>query len=401
MAEIEALRREQLLRSPTILRGAFRLLFLGGSVWALVDVVLWVLALNNLVTLPTAMAPLAWHQHEMLFGYLGAVIAGFLSAAVPNWTGRLPFAGWKVAVFVGIWFAARIGLLFSTVVSIAYAAVIDVGFLLLLAVVTAREIIAAHNRNIPIIFVLLLLALASALDFAEALGWHGYPGLGVRAGVAIVLVLIATIGGRIIPAFTRNWLARQGSTLRPPSLPQRFDRFALAIAALALAVWTGWPDSQAAGGLLVLSGVIHLIRLAGWSGFATIRDPLVFILHLGYAWLPFGLLLLGASIFTNAIAGSAALHALTAGSMATMTLAVMSRATLGHTGRPLVADRATAGVYLLVTLGALLRVAAPCLPMDYMLTIRLAGILWSASFLLFAFAYAPKLLGPRADGKPF
>jgi uncharacterized protein involved in response to NO len=401
MNDLEAIRRQRLLDSPTVLRGAFRLLFLGGTLWALVVIVLWVLAFTGAMALPTAMAPLAWHQHEMLFGYLGAVIAGFLSAAVPNWTGRPPFAGWPVAAFVGLWLAARLGLLFSAVVPLSLAAALDVGFLVLLALAAAREIVAARNRNLPIVLALSLLALASALDYAETLGWHGAPGLGMRSGLALVLVLIAIVGGRIVPAFTRNWLTSHGHAAQAPGQAGRFDQIALAALPLALAAWIGWPGTDAAAVLLLCAGAVHLVRLARWSGFAAVRDPLVFVLHVGYLWLPLGLLLLGASTFVPAIERSSALHALTAGCMATMTLAVMSRATLGHTGRPLRADGATVGVYVLVTLGAALRVAAPYLPVDYAGTIGLAGLLWGASFLLFAVAYAPRLLGPRADGKPW
>lgn len=401
MTALEAIRHQRLTSSPIVFRGAFRLLFLGGALWALTVVLLWVLALAGTLTLPTAMDPLAWHQHEMLFGYLGAVIAGFLSAAIPNWTGRPTYGGWPVAAFVGLWFAARLALLFSAVVPLALAALLDIGFLLLLAIAAGREVIAARNRNVPVVIAVLLFATASALDYAEAFGWTAAPGLGVRAGLAMVLVLIAIIGGRIVPAFTRNWLMRQRRPDKAPPQAGRFDQVAMAAIVIALAGWAASPDSTLVAGLLFVAGVLQAVRLARWSGVAAAGDPLVLVLHVGYAWLPIGLLVLGGSIAEPAIQRSAALHALTAGCMATMTLAVMSRATLGHTGRPLVADRMTVWLYALVTLGAALRVASPYLPIDYMTAIRVAGALWGGAFLLFVVDYAPKLLGPRADGRPW
>lgn len=399
MTSIEIERRVRPSASPIIFQGGFRLLFLGGALWALVVVALWVAALSGAIVLPTAMDPLAWHQHEMLFGYLSAVIAGFLTAAIPNWTGRRSAAGLPVAAFVGVWLAARLAILFSVAIPPIVGAALDVGFLLLLLAYATREVFAAANRNKPILVVIFLFALASGLDHADAMGAPVADGIGMRAGFALVLVLIAIIGGRIIPAFTRNWLSRQGLTERLPAQMNTFDKIAIATLCLALASWTAMPAAQPTALLLIAAGVLHVVRLARWAGLSAARDPLVFILHISYAWLPVGLALLGASIVSPDIPVSGAMHALAAGAMASMTLAVMTRATRGHTGRPLEADRATILIYVLVTLGAMLRVAAPLLPIDYMLSIRLAGGLWGAAFLLFALVYGPMLLGPRADGK--
>lgn len=396
---VHTVRQQRLAASPVIFRGAFRLLFLGSAVWALVVAALWVAAFTGAIELPTAMDPLAWHQHEMLFGFLGAAIAGFLSAAIPNWTGRPAFSGWRVAIFVGLWLAARLALLFSASLPALLPAVLDVGFLLLLAAAAGREVIAARNRNIPVVIVVLLFAAASALDHAEALGAAVTPGLGVRAGFALVLLLIGIIGGRIIPAFTRNWLVRHGRGERAPGPANWVDQAGLAALALGMGGWAVWPDASAVAILLLAAGALHALRLSRWSGLSAVRDPLVFILHVGYFWLPLGLLALGASILTPAIPPTVAKHALAAGCMATMVLAVMSRASLGHTGRPLVADRLTVCLYILVTAGAALRVAAPLLPTDYLLGVQTAGLLWGGAFLLFAIGYGPKLLGERADAR--
>jgi uncharacterized protein involved in response to NO len=401
MTSISASERHvRLMALPPVLRGGFRPFFLSGAVWAVAVVVLWVCALSGAVTLPTAFDALAWHRHEMLFGYLGAVICGFLLTAIPNWTGRLPISGSPLAGLWTLWFAARLAMLFSATTGAILAFVLDVGFFVVLGFVAAREVIAAQNRNLPIVVMILLFAAANALDQAEALGAVASGGAGWRAGIGLVAMMIGLIGGRIIPSFTRNWLAKHGATTGLPKQPGRFDMATLATTALALIVWTVAPEAQATAILLLAAGALQAARLGRWSGLRAARDPLVFILHISYAWLPIGLVLLGASIVLPAIPASGAVHALAAGAMASMTLAVMTRATLGHTGRPLHADGWTVTIYALVTAGAALRVAAPWLPIDYMRAIEIAGAAWAGAFLLFALTYGPKLLAARPDGRP-
>lgn len=396
----ESERFERLMRFPPLLRGGFRPFFLGGAAWALVAIGLWMLSLAGAIDLPSAFAPLAWHRHEMLFGYLGAVIAGFLLTAVPNWTGRLPIAGPRLAALAGLWLAGRLAMLFSAHVGALTAMVLDAGFLGALTFMIGREVLAAKNRNMPVVVAASLFTLADVLDHAEAMELAIPEGLGWRLGFAVVLLLIALIGGRIIPSFTRNWLARQGAKEGLPGQPTRFDFIAIGAMALALAAWALFPRARAGGGLLALAGLLQFIRLARWSGYRTLREPLVLILHVSFLWLPLGLLLMGGSFFIWCIPFSAALHLLSAGAMASMTLAVMTRASLGHTGRELRADGATQAIFALVTTGALVRFAAPALPVDYTGALHLAGTLWGGAFLLFLIAYAPKLIGPRPDGKP-
>ncbi|MCM8730395.1 NnrS family protein [Hephaestia sp. GCM10023244] len=386
---------------PIWLQGSFRLLFAGGALWAAVVVTLWVGALGGRWTLPTAMAPLAWHQHEMLFGYLGAVIGGFLSAAIPNWTGRPVVTGWRVGGAVGLWLAARLAILFSGTVPPPIGAALDIAFLLLLLTYAAREIVVTGNRNKPILIVLSLFLVACGVDHAAAIGIVADPALGMRMGFALVLMLIAIIGGRITPAFTRNWLMRHGRRDGLPTMPNRFDNVVIGATALVLAGWVVAPDNPATGVLLLAAGTLQGARLTRWAGLKALGDPLVFVLHLSYAWLPLGLVLLGGAILHPAFPVSSAIHALGAGAMAAMTLAVMTRATRGHTGRPLEADRPTIAIYLLVHLGALLRVAAPLLPFDYMGTIRLAGGLWGAAFLLFLLIYGPMALRPATPKREY
>ena len=395
-----ALRRSRMESAPAFLRGGFRPFFFLGACWAVTVVALWVLALAAIITIPTAFDPLAWHRHEMLFGYLGAVIAGFLLTAIPNWTGRLPIAGGPLASLALLWVAARVAMCFSAVTGPILALLLDVGFLLTLALVCAREVLIARNRNVPVVGAALLLALAAGTDHAEALGWLGTDGVGWRAGFALVLLLVTLIGGRIIPSFTRNWLVKQGKTEGLPKQPSKFDIFTIVVTAIALLGWIIETPPAVTAPLLLFAGTLQLFRMGRWKGWATLADPLVVILHIAYAWLPLGLILLGTSLLVPTQPASAALHALAAGAMASMTLAVMTRATLGHTGRELRADGGTTSIYLLVTFGAALRVAAPWLPFDYMLLIQLSGLLWGGAFLMFLFVYGPKLLGPRPDGKP-
>jgi len=398
-AEPSVDRRARLLALPPVLRAGFRPFFFLGALWAIVVVALWVAAMAGTVTLPTLIDPLAWHRHEMLFGYLSAVIAGFLLTAIPNWIGRLPVAGPALAALVSLWVAARLAMLFSAWTGATVALLLDVGFLLVLASLCAREVFIARNRNVPVVGAVLLLALASGVDHAEALGVIATDGLGWRAGFALVLLLITLIGGRIIPSFTTNWLKKQGQS-RLPGQPSAFDAIVIGATALALCCWIFAIGPGLTGPLLIAAGMLQLARLSRWSGLRTIADPLVFVLHLSYAWLPLGLILLGMSLLVPTQPASSALHALAAGAMASMTLAVMTRATLGHTGRELRAGVGTTAIYLLVTAGAALRVAAPWLPFDYLLLIQIAGAFWGGAFLLFLAMYGPKLLGPRPDGRP-
>ena len=394
-----ALRRSRMAAAPPILRGGFRPFFLGGALWAVVALALWLSALAGQITIPTTFDALAWHRHEMLFGFVGAVIAGFLLTAIPNWTGRLPIAGGPLAGLFGLWLAGRLAVLFSVVLGPVIAAVADTGFYLVLATVAAREVILANNRNVPIVGLLVLLGIANGLDHLAAAGIFVDPALPWQLAVALVTLMISLIGGRIIPSFTRNWLTKSGVTQGLPGQPNWFDMLAIGLTALSLLAWIAAPSGWLPGIILAVAAAAQATRLVRWKGWTTVSDPLVLILHVGYAWVPIGLTLLAASQFGNVVVQSAAIHALTSGAMGTMILAVMSRATLGHTGRELRAGPTTQVIYLLVTLGAALRVAAPIGLLDYRLGMEAAGVCWLASFVLFVFNYGPILFAPRLGEK--
>ena len=390
-----ALRRARLAASPPILRGGFRPFFFLGACWAVIALALWMLAYSGNLVLPSALEPLIWHRHEMLFGFVGAVIAGFLLTAIPNWTGRLPIAGWPLAGLVGLWAAARLGVLFSAWMGMAAAAIIDVGFYFVLAGLAGREVMLANNRNLPPVALVFLMGVANAADHAGAAKLLADADVGIRAAISIVVMLISLIGGRIIPSFTRNWMTKQGIKLRLPTQPTRFDLAVLVTTGLGLLGWITAPNAVATGGLLIAAGFAQALRLSRWGGLRSVPDPLVLILHIGYLWVPVGLLLLGASVLVTSIPRSAAIHALTAGAMATMIVAVMTRVVLGHTGRALTASPPTVLIYGLITLGAVLRVAASLRMLDYTIGMEVAAGAWAGAFALFLAIYGPILFRPR------
>jgi uncharacterized protein involved in response to NO len=394
-----ALRRARMAASPAFLRGGFRPFFFGGAVWAVVALCIWLFSLATGAEIPSAFDPLAWHRHEMLFGFVGAVIAGFLLTAVPNWTGRLPIAGPPLAALFTLWVAARVAVLFSAIIGPAPAAALDVGFFLVLSLVAAREVTQSANRNLPVVGIVFAFGLVNALDHAGAAGLLGDPDLAWKCAVALVIVLISLIGGRIVPSFTRNWLAKQGLSEGLPPQPTRFDTGVIAVTAFAFLMWITGPQGSPQGVVFSLAAAAQAARLARWKGWKTFPDPLVLILHVGYAWVPVGLALLALENFGAAIPRSAAVHALTAGAMGTMILAVMSRATLGHTGRELRASLGIRAAFALITVGTLLRVAAPVGLLDYRLGMEVAGAAWLGAFLLFLGVYAPILFSRRVDDK--
>src|SRR6476661_2900452 len=330
--EMLALRRRRMAASHPFFRGGFRPFFFAGAAWALVALALWICSLLGQLSLPAALEPLAWHRHEMLFGFVGAVIAGFLLTAVPNWTGRLPIAGWPLAGLFSLWAAARLALLFSATVSLWLAAFLDVSFFLVLGLLAAREVLEAQNRNIPVVGMILLFGLADALDYLANTDVIPFPDLGWQLAISLAVLLISLIGGRIIPSFTRNWMAKRGMKNGLPTQPGRFDLFVIAATAGALLAWLAGPQETPVGIVLIVAGALQAIRWARWSGWRTFADPLVLILHVGYLWVPVGLVLLGFSL-AELVPRSAAIHSLTAGAMPTMMLAVMTRGSLAHTAR--------------------------------------------------------------------
>jgi len=376
----------------------FRPFFFLAAAWSAIAIPVWLCVYAGEVVLPSALAPNLWHVHEMIYGFAFAAIAGFLLTAIPNWTGRLPIRGTPLATLAALWLAGRVAVLASGVIGSIPAAAIDLAFPVAFVAVIARELIAGRNwRNLPMLVALTLLLCGSTLVHLEAMGLAPSASLGNRLGMATVLMLIALVGGRIVPSFTRNWLAKARPKGCLPAQAGKFDMAALLVTAAGLIAWVAVPDSAAAPWLALFAGIAVALRLSRWCGLATLREPLVFILHMGYGWLALGLLLLGFNGLHPVLPATAALHALTAGAIGTMTLAVMTRATLGHSGRALNAGPGTISIYALVTLAAVLRVGSPLAGAEALALTWVAGAAWSAAFGLFAILYGRFLIGPRTS----
>lgn len=384
---------------PAILSYGFRPFFLAATVYAGIGIAIWLPMFTGEIAIPTAMSPLAWHIHEMLYGFLPGVIAGFLLTAIPNWTGRLPLQGAPLAILVGVWLAGRIAIFFSALIGQIAAGVVDCSFLLLVAAAAAREVVAGRNwRNIPPVLILLIFFAGDVtFHFEDHVGGMGV--IGTRLGIGAAILLISVIGGRIIPSFTRNWLARQN----PGRLPVPFGRFdigVMMISAIALFLWVFWPQRSGTAAFLLLAGLAQAIRLARWAGDRTWRDRLVVILHIGYAFVPIGFALVaGAVLFPQSFPISGGIHAWTVGAIGTMTLAVMTRTSLGHTGQPLSADWLTQAVYAGVILAGAARIAAAFVSEFGLPLLDLAAGLWIAGFWGFAIGYGPILTRPRAGSR--
>src|SRR6185369_5084897 len=367
--------------------------FLFGALYAGLGILAWLPMFYGELAVASLFSPVDWHVHEMLYGYLAAVVAGFLLTAIPNWTGRLPIQGTPLLVLFIVWIAGRVAVTLSVQIGWLAAAVIDCAFLTLLIAACGRELVAGkHWRNLRVLVIVALL-LAGNVAFHVEAHMHGYAEDGARVGIAAIVLLIVLIGGRVIPSFTRNWLVREN----PGRLPAPFDKFdaiTIAASALALALWIVRPTGTPSAVVLLVAAALNLMRLARWAGDRTTRDRLVLILHVAYLFIPLGLLLAGLSAL-GLVLPSAAVHAWMAGAAGAMTLAVMTRATLGHTGNALAASPATQAIYAAVVIAAIARICAALEPGLGTWTLHLAAYAWAAAFLGFAAAYGPLLLKAR------
>ncbi len=382
-------------KGPAILTFGFRPFFFGAAVWAVLAMALWVPALSGHLTLPTAFDPVSWHAHEFLYGYLGAVIAGFLMTAVPNWTGRLPIVGWRLGALALLWLAGRVAILVSTGLPALAVAALDLAFPVAFAFAIGREIVAGRNwRNLVVLVMLSVFALGNAAFHWEAArGDYAAEGYGLRIGLGAGIMMIGVIGGRIVPSFTRNWLVRRGPGRLPVAPMQRFDKAALVWLAATLLLWVALPESRVTGAALVVAGGLHLVRLSRWAGERTLAEPLVTVLHVGYAFVPLGALALGAALLApDTFDRLGAQHLWMGGAIGLMTLAVMTRATLGHTGQALAAGPGTVAIYSLLVAAVLARVAAGLWPDQAQALYSVSGVAWIAAFASFAVIYGRLLL---------
>lgn len=368
--------------------------FLFAGIWASAAILVWGAALQGYQPLGPGGDLLFWHSHEMLFGFAAAAMSGFLLTALPNWTGRQRIQGWRLAAFACLWLAGRAAIWVAPMIGASLAAVLDLGFLSLMAVYVGVEVWRSKNwRNLPVAALIALFAASNWLAHWTSLGGAEPPIDGRRLAIFTLAVLVAFIGGRIVPAFTRNWLEQRGAQVSIPNFG-RFDAAAVGLLVLTLGIALAAPDSAVAGWLALLTAAVHFARLMRWRGWLSLAEPLVWSLHLGYLWLVAGMAALAAAWLDWGISETTAMHALTTGAFGTMIMAVMTRASLGHSGRPLRAGAGEWIIYLLVIAAGLARLAAPFWADQTQLLTSAAAIAWAGGFGLFSVLYFRLLTGP-------
>ena len=375
------------------------------GIYAATSIFAWVLSLAGLWQLPLSWPPAAWHAHEMVFGFCGAAVAGFLLTAVPSWTNSKAVSGPLLGLLVLSWFVGRAAMWGSAWLPGALVLVLDSLHLPLLAWVVLTAIVRARNlRNYVFIAMLAVLLSANLLSHAQAMGAALPASFATsRVGVWVLVLMITLVSGRIVPTFTRNYLRLLGgpaaSTLELTT-PRGVELASIfGVLAVALANSVSAPP-LVLGGLAGFAAIALLVRAAHWGGLRSWRNPIVWVLHVGHGWLVVAMVLFSVDGLGLYAVGTSALHALTAGAIGTMILGVMSRAALGHTGRPLHASRATVAAYLFVTAGAAIRVFGPLLwPTGYLHGVVAGGTLWALGFALYVSAYTGVLTSPRPDGR--
>ncbi len=386
----------------------FRVFFLSAGMYACLAMFGWLvwLGLHQVqieVIEPTVSIPIyQWHAHEMLFGYAGAVIAGFLLTAVPNWTATRPLSGTPLVILATVWALGRLAMGLSTYLPATLVAVLDLAFLPMLAGFVAAPLFQSRNRR-NWIFIPLLLGLfaANLLVHVEVLGGaNGLAATGHKLAVNLLVVLLSLVGGRVVPAFTRNWLTARGEQRLPVSISALDLTTVLGTLGFAIISLFPVPDTVIGGWAAVLAA-LHLVRQGLWRPLTTLAAPIVLVLQIGYAWIGLGFALIAWSLLGDGLTEASAYHALTVGAIGSLTLAVMSRAALGHTGRDLVASVPVVFAYGLVSLSAAIRVIGPNLwPEHYGGMMLTAGLTWFIAFGLFCMIYWPILTSPRIDGRP-
>ncbi|RAU21189.1 NnrS family protein [Paramagnetospirillum kuznetsovii] len=388
-------------QGPVFFAAGFRPFFLMAAVQAAIMLPLWLAVFFGIVPMAEGWNPVAWHAHAMVFGFAGAAIGGFLLTAVPNWTSSHHVSGKPLMVLFMVWLAGRLAVGLAGHLPPIMVAVLDLGYLPLLAALLAKPLVAAKKwRNIAFLPILAVMWLADLCVHLEVLTGRDTAMKGIYLGLFVVLLMIVIVGGRIIPSFTQNWLRMQGQPveMEPVAWMEKGGAAgSLILAALAQLII---PSSPLAGALALVAAAVHGYRLSRWHGAKTFSNPILAVLHVGYFWMVAGFALLGLAAFLPGLPASAAVHALTAGSVGTMVIGVMSRAALGHSGRPLQLAPATVLAYGLISLGALLRVAAPIIPGAMTVLTLAGGLAWTGGWVVYAVVYFPICALPRADGRP-
>jgi len=376
----------------------FRPFFLLAGLSALVLVMSWVGVYFGLPTYASYYGPLMWHGHEMIFGYAVAVIAGFLLTAVGNWTGQKMPKNRLLIALVVLWCLGRVLPFCQAFIPVWLIAGVDIVFLPCVGFVVGRAVIKSKNkRNLFFIPVFLLFTIANVLMHMDAqAGFDGVGKIGERMALGIVVLIVGVIGGRVIPFFTQAGLRGFKATMR-----DSVNKLSIvSVAMFAVSYGFLGQESMVVGVVALVTGVIHSVKLKGWYTSRIWGEPLLWVLHLSYAWFIVGLVLLGMESFMPLL-GQPGLHALTVGLIGGVTLGMMSRVSLGHTGRPLKIATAIKLAFVLINVATLIRVFVPLASSDlYQLAVAVSGILWCVVFILFLLVYIPVLIYPRVDGRP-
>jgi uncharacterized protein involved in response to NO len=380
---------------PVLFSYGFRPFFLAAGIWAVAAMALWIGALSAGWEIGGSYGGPHWHAHEMLFGYSTAALAGFLLTAVPNWTGRLPVSGIPLAVLFGVWCAGRFVMLVPDALGLWTSLAIESAFLPLLLATCAREIIAGRKwKDLKILAAIAALTLAN-FGFNTLVATGGDIGLANRLAVSAYVMLVSIMGGRVVPSFTRNWLSKRHID-RLPAPYDWFDTLALLVGLAALMLWIVIPETVWTGVVCGAAALLHLARVWRWRGWQCWDEKLVLILHLGYGFVPvaFGLVALAQ---LGCFEPVAALHVFTVGVIGMMTLAIMTRATRGHTGLPMEASSLTVLSYVAVLGAALLRPMTSLWPEAHMALLSAAGLCWMIGFGLYIIEYGPVLWRQRRE----
>lgn len=372
-------------------RLGFRPFYLLAAAFAVLAIPFWLADYLGWLVAPVHV-DVFWHAHEMVFGFAVAVIIGFLYTAGRNWTGLWTPRGHQLALIAGLWLLGRLAMLLADP---RLAAVVDLAFLPAAAWPLYRVLARAQNkRNLMLLVILFMLWIADLIYHGCRLGMlTSSPLMAIEAAILVIVMLESVIGGRVIPPFTTNAIGQPRATIRP-----RLDRWVIGTTATTLLVWllpsTGWLVLMTAG----VAAILHGLRLSGWRTRHVWRHPLLWILHLSYAWIPIGLVLLGLSAI-NIVTVSAAFHALAVGSMAGLMVGMITRTALGHTGRPLAAGLPEIVMYGLILSAAIARTAAALVPPALYQSLLIFSMLcWSATFAVYLAVYGPYLVNARIDG---
>ncbi len=372
----------------------FRPFFLFAGIYGMLAPVLWLLAYSGGDVLPGVFPAVVWHGHEMLFGVVTAAAAGFLLTAVPNWTGTQPVSGARLVVLAVLWLGGRAALLASNWIPSSLVAAIDISMVPALIFMVGVPIVKRGNRrNYVFLALLFLLVVANAMVHMEITGLtEDTAEKGLRLAIYVFILLLTAISGRVVPNFTAGALRVRGEEGLVQS-SQVLEK--LAIIAIVLVAIGDLADlgSIFKGVISLFASGVLLLRMRRWQFFKTLDKPIVWVLHVGHIWLALGFFAMAVAELGGIIPTITAIHAFTMGAFGTMTMAIMSRATLGHTGRPLVVHNAITLAYVLISIAAVIRVFAAMIPsLEYQTLVIVAGIMWISAYALFTIIYLPILI---------